>query len=477
MQIRLHDSRRRQVVPLEPIEEGKVGIYTCGQTVYGPQHLGNMRSQLYPDLLRRVLEVAGYDVTHVVNITDVGHLTSDADTGEDKLEAAAAREGRSAEQIAEHWTNQWATDRARLNCLEPHHLPRATAYIDQQVEMAKVLEAKGHAYLIDDGLYFDVSTFPRYAEFAGLDLDELEATGRVDNVAEKRHPADFALWKLTPPGVQRLQEWDSPWGRGFPGWHLECSVMSTDLLGERFDIHTGGIDHLRVHHTNEVAQSECVFDVHPWVNIWLHCEFLNLSGLKMSKSKGHVLVVDTLVEEGIDPLAFRWFFLQAHYRQQQTFTLEQVASAGTAMRRVVDRAVAARDAVGGDTSGASEERTRNLRSAFWDALADDLNAPKALAVVASVLKDRSLTDADRWSLFSDFDRALGLGLASAVASGSAGAADAGGDVDPELADLLARRTQARADKDWASADAIRDELAARGYDVVDTPDGPQLKAR
>ncbi|MGL4831706.1 MAG: cysteine--tRNA ligase [Propionibacteriaceae bacterium] len=465
MQITLYDSRRRELVPFLPIVEGKAGIYTCGPTVYSPQHLGNMRSQLYPDLLRRVLTHEGFEVTFVTNITDVGHLTSDGDTGDDKMELAAKRDGKTADEIAAFYANQWAEDRRKLHCLEPTHTPHATAYIQQQIDLAKLLEGKGHTYVIDDGLYFDVATFPRYAEFAGLDLAGMEATDRVDNISDKRSPADFALWKKTAPGVHRLQEWDSPWGKGAPGWHLECSVMSSDLLGERFDIHTGGIDHLRVHHTNEVAQSEAAYGVHPWVNYWLHNEFLNFSGVKMSKSKGHVMVVDTLVENGIDPLAFRWFFMQAHYRQQQVFTFDLVRSAGVAMQRVIDRSIAARDAVSGQTAPLTG-RAGELSAAFWGHLADDLNAPRALAVVAEILKDQSLSDIERWSLMADADTVLGLGLAEFEVPQRE-------ELDPALAVLIEKRAAARAAKDWASADAIRDELKALGWEVIDTSDGPQ----
>ena len=471
--IHLYDTRRRAIVPFEPIVAGQAGIYTCGPTVYGPQHLGNMRSQLLPDLLRRVLMAAGYDVTFVTNITDVGHLVSDADEGEDKVEAAAARTGQSVEEITGHWTDQWATDRIRLGCLEPDIVPKATDHLPEQIAMIQTLEAQGRTYRIDDGIYFDVSTYPQYADFAHLDLDELEATGRVENVSDKRHPADFALWKLSPPGVHRLQEWDSPWGVGFPGWHIECSAMATAYLGRRFDIHTGGVDHIRVHHTNEVAQSECALELHPWVGIWMHNEFLDLGGEKMSKSKGPSLLVDSLVEEGISPLAFRYFFLQAHYRQQQAFTFELVRAADTALRRLTHHAVAARDAVGGDTTGCDPARTEPLRAAFWAAMADDLNAPRALAVVSTVARSTDLTAADRWSLLADFDRVLGFGLATASDPEQAGDESA----DPRIAGLLAAREGARAAKDWAEADRIRDVLAAEGLEVVDTPDGPQALRR
>jgi len=471
--IHLYDTRRRAVVPFEPVTPGKALIYTCGPTVYGPQHLGNMRSQLLPDLLRRVLRAAGYEVTFVTNVTDVGHLVSDADEGEDKVEKAAAQTGQSVEEITGHWTEQWANDRRRLGMIEPDLVPYASKHIPEQIAMIQTLEAQGRTYVIDDGVYFDTSTYPEYADFAHLNLDDLEATGRVENVSDKRHPADFALWKLSPPDQTRLQEWDSPWGVGFPGWHIECSAMATKYLGRHFDIHTGGIDHVRVHHTNEVAQSECALEQHPWVNIWMHNEFLDVGNEKMSKSKGHVLTVDTLVEEGIDPLAFRYFFFQAHYRQQQNFTIDLVRSAGTALRRIVHHAVAARDAVGGDASGADAARIEPLRAAFWEALADDLNGPKALAVVASVARDAELADADRWCLLADFDRVLGFGLAEAT---DPEAADDSAD-DPRIAALLAERTAARVSKDWAEADRIRDVLAAEGLEIVDTPDGPQARRR
>ncbi|MBI2709424.1 MAG: cysteine--tRNA ligase [Actinobacteria bacterium] len=471
--IRLHDTRRRRLVPLEPLVPGHVGIYTCGPTVYAPQTLGNMRSQLYPDLLRRVLRAAGLDVLHVVNITDVGHLTDDASAGDDKMEEAARRTGQSAAEIAAHWTQQWLTDRRRLACCEPDVLPRAADHIPEQIALVRTLEAKGHTYVIDDGVYFDVATFDRYAEFAGLDLDELEATGRVENVDAKRHPADFALWKRTPPGVRRQQEWDSPWGRGFPGWHIECSAMSTRYLGTRFDIHTGGVDHIRVHHTNEVAQSESAYDVHPWVSIWLHNEFLELGSVKISKSKGHVLVVDSLVERGIEPLAFRYFFFQAHYRQQQAFSFEAVEAAGTALRRLVHHAVVAREAVGGDPTGGDPGRCDPRRRSFWSALADDLNAPRALTVVWDVIRGAELTAADRWSLLADFDRALGFGLAEATDPEAATAAGS----DPRVDGLLAEREAARRTRDFTTADRIRDDLAAEGIEVVDTPAGPTWRRR
>jgi cysteinyl-tRNA synthetase len=422
-----------------------------------------MRSQIVPpDLLRRVLLAAGYEVTHVINVTDVGHLVSDADEGDDKIEAAAATTGQTAAEIAATYTRQWEDDRRRLGCLEPDVEPRAADHIPQQIAMVQALEDRGHTYVIDDGVYFDVSTFSRYADFAGLALDELATSGRVDHVESKRHPADFALWKLTPPGVQRQQEWDSPWGRGFPGWHIECSAMSTEYLGDRFDIHTGGIDHVRVHHTNEVAQSESVLDVHPWVQVWMHNEFLDLGGVKISKSKGHALVVDSLVERGIEPLAFRYFTLQAHYRQQQAFTWEAVESAATALRRLVGHATAARDAGGQPDPAKVEPHLRR----FWSALGDDLNAPQALAAVWDVVRADDLSPADRWAALADADRALAFGFAEAEAPDR----DETGS-DPRIDGLVAQRQAARAAKDYATSDRLRDELTAEGIELADTADG------
>jgi cysteinyl-tRNA synthetase len=472
--LQLYDTRRRAVVPFEPLVAGKASIYTCGPTVYAPQTLGNMRSQFTPDILRRVLLADGYDVTFVTNITDVGHLVGDGDEGDDKVEKAAAQQGKTAEEIAAHWTHQWATDRRRLGMLEPDHLPKATEYLPQQIALIEQLEANGHTYRIDDGIYFDVSSFPGYADFAGLDLNEMEASGRVDNIADKRHPADFALWKFSPEGSKRLQEWASPWGVGFPGWHIECSAMSTDLLGVQFDIHTGGVDHIRVHHTNEIAQTECALGVHPWVPVWMHTEFLNLGAEKISKSKGHVLVVDTLVDEGIEPLAFRYFLLQSHYRVQQAFSIDLVRSAGTALRRLVHHAVAARDEVGGATTDlVAGSRAAGLRDDFWAALRDDLNTPKAMSVASTVAREAELTAAERWTLLADFDRVLGFGLADATDP------DASGDVsdDSAIAAKLADRQAAKAAKDFATADAIRDELAAQGIEIIDTPDGPRARRR
>jgi cysteinyl-tRNA synthetase len=461
----LYDTRTRRKRPFEPLEPGHVRIYTCGPTVYAPQHVGNLRSQLFADLLKRAFLAEGLRVTHVINVTDVGHLTGDADAGEDKLERAARETGERAAEIAERITRQWLRDRARVGCLPPEVLCRATDHIPEQIELVRTLEQKGYTYRIADGIYFDTSKFARYADFARLDLSAQAAGARIGDVPGKRQPADFALWKLTAPGVRRQQEWDSPWGRGFPGWHLECSAMSIRYLGTRFDVHTGGVDHVAVHHTNEIAQSECALDVHPWVSFWLHNEFLDLRGEKMAKSTGNVCLLDDLVARGFPPLAFRYFFLQAQYRQQQTFTDDAMEAAATGYDRLLAQAAEVRGAAGEPDPG----RIAALRERFRDAIRDDLNAPRALAVAWEAARSRELAPAERAALLRDFDAVLGLDLGAALPRAEQR------ESDPRVDRLVAEREDARRRRDFAAADRLRDALAAEGVAVEDTPSGPRWR--
>jgi cysteinyl-tRNA synthetase len=322
-------------------------------------------------------------------------------------------------------------------------------------------------YRIEDGLYFDVSKFPRYAELARLDLVQQLGGRRIEDVPGKRHPADFALWKLAKPGVRRQQEWDSPWGRGFPGWHIECSAMSTKYLGRQFDIHTGGVDHLPVHHTNELAQSETALDVHPWVNVWMHEEFLDFRGEKMSKSKGNVALLQDLVDQGVLPLAYRYFFLQAHYRKQQTFTDEAIVAADRGYRRLVASALPLRAADGAP----DPTRSAPWRERFRAAVRDDLNAPRALAVAIEMLRDEALAAAERRALLAEFDAFLGLDLLTAELPPEVQ------ERDPRIDALVAEREAARRRRDFREADRIRDALAAEGVTIDDTPQGPRWRRR
>lgn len=461
----LYNTRARRKERFEPLEAGHARVYSCGPTVYAPQHIGNLRPYLMADLLRRALEAEGLRVTHVINITDVGHLTDDADAGEDKIESAAARSGRTAAEIAALYTEQWQMDRRRVGCLEAHVYCKATDHVPEQIALAQRLEAKGYTYRIEDGLYFDTSKFPRYAEFARLDLAGQEAGARIGDVPGKRHAADFALWKLPAPGVKRQQEWDSPWGRGFPGWHLECSAMSTKYLGAPFDIHTGGVDHIPVHHTNEIAQSECALDLHPWVRFWVHNEFYDLGGEKISKSKGHVLVLQDLVGRGFEPLAFRYFFLQGHYRQQQAFTLEAMEAAAIGYRRLLSVAAEVRDAAGVP----DPEALAPYRARFREAVRDDLNAPRALAVAWEVARSADLGPSQQRALLLEFDGFLGLGLATEVPRAAVR------ESDPRIDAQVAEREAARKRRDFAAADRVRDALAGEGIVIEDTPAGPRWR--
>ncbi len=459
----LYNTRTRRKEAFRPLEPGHARVYTCGPTVYSAQHLGNMRPVLFADLLVRALRMTGLQVTHVINVTDVGHLTQDdIDAGEDKMEKAARESGRSAADVAAEYTRQWLDDRRRLNIPDPDVLCRATEHIPEQIAMIRQLEDKGYSYRLEDGIYFDTAKFPRYAEFAGVDPEPADGESRIGEVSGKRHPADFALWKFAARGVQRQQEWDSPWGRGFPGWHIECSAMSTKYLGERFDIHTGGVEHVRVHHTNEIAQSECALDVHPWVQVWMHEDWIVFEGEKMSKSLGNIYVLQDLVDQGHPPLAFRYFFLQAHYRKQQNFQDDAMAAADRGYRRLLGQAAAVREAEGAPDEAAAAP----LRERFRAAVFDDLNAPQALALAGEVARDAGLAPATRRALLLEFDAWLGLDLVAADPP------TAEQEADPRIDALVAEREAARAARDWATADRIRDALAAEGVTLEDSPDGP-----
>jgi cysteinyl-tRNA synthetase len=462
----LYNSLSRTKEPFEPREPGRASVYSCGPTVYSRQHIGNLRPYLFADLLRRALLAQGLAVRHVINVTDVGHLTDDADSGEDKMEVAAAKTGRRAEEIAAEYTAQWLRDRRLLNCADPDVLCRATDHIPQQIDMIRRLEEKGYTYRIADGVYFDVTKFTRYAELAQLDLAAQGAT-RIGDVEGKRNPADFALWKFAPPGVRRQQQWDSPFGAGFPGWHIECSAMATHYLGRQFDVHTGGIDHLKVHHTNELAQSECALDVHPWVSIWMHEDFLLFDGEKMAKSKGRIYVLDDLVAQGFLPLSFRFFFLQAHYRKQQAFTDESMAGADRGYRRLLAQTVPLRGAAGAPDAAAIAP----WRERFRDAMNDDLNAPRGLAVAVEAAREESLSPASRRALLEEFDGWLGLDLLTADVSNDAQ------ESDPRIDALVAERQAARKRRDFAGADKIRDDLAAEGIAIEDTPQGARWRRK
>ncbi|TKD50815.1 cysteine--tRNA ligase [Sphingomonas baiyangensis] len=464
--LRLYNSLTRSIEPFAPIDPAEVRVYTCGPTVYNYQHIGNMRAFLFADTLGRVLRWKGHGLRHIINITDVGHLTSDADAGDDKMERAAAEQAKSIWDIAAHYTEAFKRDVARLNITPPAEWTVATDYVPQMIAFAEAI-ADRHCYRLDSGLYFDVSTVPDYGRLARAATDTGES--RIDPVSGKRNPQDFAIWRTSPPGEQRQMEWDSPWGRGAPGWHLECSVMSHAQLGHPFDIHTGGIDHREIHHPNEIAQNQAFCgcaDAQPGFTgalMWMHNNFLVDRGGKMSKSAGGFLTLQTLVDRGIHPLAYRLMCLSAHYRSELEFSWEGVISAQTRLKRLVKSVEKLRAAPDKPSRGDAGP----YRAAFDAALADDLNTPRALPVLDALLADKALSPADRLARMEAFDAVLGLQLGTITrADLRVTPADAGIAPDAIEARLGDRRT-ARAEKDFARSDAIRDELTAAGVDVMD----------
>ncbi|MFZ2804016.1 MAG: cysteine--tRNA ligase [Patescibacteria group bacterium] len=454
---KLFNTASRSVEDFTPLVPGHVGMYSCGPTVYWDAHIGNMRSYVMEDVLQRTLEIDGFEVKRVMNITDVGHLTDDADAGEDKMEKASAREGRSAQEIADTYTKRFLEDATKLNIAIPHapYLCKATDHIPEQIELIKILEQKGFTYRISDGIYFDTSKFPAYGSFSGQKLEEKEEGARVAANPEKRNKSDFALWKFSPKDSKRQMEWESPWGIGFPGWHIECSAMSHKYLGQPFDIHCGGIDHIPVHHENEIAQSVAAYGV-KLSDYWMHVEFLLVDGQKMSKSLGNVYTVSDLITKGFDPLALRLFFLGAHYRQKQNFTWEALSASQSALNRL--RALSRE----WDAPTILDVETE---IEFLAAIDDDLNTAKALAVMWKCV-DADIPSGAKAASLLWMDEVLGLSLDSVVSQPVA--------VPQDIKLLAQERDEARANQDWATSDKVRSELEAKGWTVEDTKDGQKL---
>lgn len=474
--MQLFNTMSRQVEEFVPRQAGKVGLYACGPTVYDFAHLGHLRKYTLDDVLIKTLRHAGYSVTHVENVTDVGHLTSDGDTGEDKLEKGAKKYGKTAWEVAKEFEAYFWRSMEIMGNATPEVICRATEHIAEQLAMVEELESKGHAYVIPgDGVYFDTSTFPEYGQLARLDLDAQQAGARVEMIVGKRHPADFALWKFERPGEDRAMSWPSPWAdRSFPGWHIECSAMSMKYLGNQFDIHTGGIDHIPVHHPNEIAQAEAATGKKPFVKYWVHHNFLRINGEKMSKSAGNFYTIDDVLDKGFSPQALRLLFLGAHYRSELNFTWDSLAGAQKAWERLVgswqELQLDQPKKISTNATAVSQYRQQ-----FFQALEHDLQTPEALAVLWSMLKDNELAAEDKKQLLLEFDQVLGLQI-EAQASTFAKNIEA---VDPEtlpteIQKLVIKRAQARQSKDFSLADQLRDELLTKGYVVVDSNDGQRL---
>ena len=475
--MKIYNSLSKKVENFKPIEEGKVKMYTCGPTVYDYASIGNFRSYTVSDLLVRALKYEGYEVSYVMNLTDVGHLTGDndgdADTGEDRMEKGAKREGKTAWVIAQFYIDAFLRDYKKLNLTEPKIFTRATEHIDEQINLVRELEKNGFTYKTSDGIYFDTKAFEektgkKYGELS--DLDEIKEGARVQAHPEKKNARDFALWKLSPlrqgfegQAGKRQMEWESPWGLGFPGWHIECSAMSMKYLGNHFDIHAGGEDLKQTHHPNEVAQSEGATG-ETFVNYWVHVAFLKVDGKRMGKSLGNAYTVDNIEEKRIDPLALRYFYLSGHYREVLNFTWEALESSENALKKLRDFVAANKNKTDRNMlSKEKDEKVNEFRDEFRGYVMDDLKMPQALAIVWKAIKSNIPTP-DKVDLLYSFDEVLGLGLREFEFS-----------VPSEIKDLLAKREDAKKNKNFAESDKLREEIESKGFRVEDTVDGARVK--
>lgn len=460
MQLKLYNTLGRKKEVFKPIKKGKVGLYSCGPTVYLYQHIGNLRSYIFADVLKRVLVYDGYKVKQVMNVTDVGHLTSDADEGEDKMEKAAKKEGKKAQDIADYYWKTFRDDFKKLNISEPDVWCKATKHIKEQIDMVKKLEEKGFTYKTSDGIYFDTSKLKDYCELALLKKEGLQAGKRID-LGEKRNKTDFALWKFSEKPGSRQQEWDpkdfgADWPIGFPGWHIECSAMSSKYLGEQFDIHTGGEDHIPVHHTNEIAQSEATFGKKPWVRYWLHGAFLTSKGEKISKSKGGLYTIEELEEKGYHALDYRYFCFSAHYRTQLNFSLKNLDSAKNALQRLRNIIAEIKE---------DKKIDKKYLEMFEKAINDDLDMPKAVAVLWELVRDKGAEG--KIKTIKEMDKVLGLDLLKKEKV----------KIPASIQKLIDEREQARKDKDWNKADSIRTEIEKKGFVLEDSKDGVKVKKK
>lgn len=462
--MKLYNTLTRKVEEIKPQHPPGINVYTCGPTVYDYAHIGHWFTYVRADTLIRTFKAGGFKPKWVMNVTDVGHLVSDGDEGEDKLQQKARREGKTAQAIAEFYTKDFMDGMKQLNMLKPDYIVKATEHIEEQIDLIKKLENKGYTYVVDDGVYYDTSKFPHYADFARLDLDEQQAGARVIRNPQKRNAQDFALWKFSPKDVKRDMEWDSPWGKGFPGWHIECSAMSMKYLGDTLDIHTGGIDHVPVHHTNEIAQSEAVTGKR-FANCWMHSNHVTVDGEKISKSVGNGITLQDIAKKGISPQAVRMHILESHYRSQSKFNWDSLVAAQNRLRDL--RAMSAlRWQAPKVTSDTGTFALLDVPIQIFNRLADDLDTPQALAYLSEVstqlqvvLIEQDMVDHFE-AMLQGIDDLLGLDLMLE------------GDITDEQKRLISERSKARDAQDWARADTVRDALLQQDISVRDTAHGP-----
>lgn len=455
MAIKFYNTLHRKKEEFKPIKKGRVGLYTCGPTVYDFSHIGNLRTYIFEDILRRTLEYNGYKVRQVMNITDVGHLTSDEDIGEDKVEKAAREKKKSAWQIAEFYTKQFKKDIIALNIEPADVMPKATDHIKEQIALIKKLEQKGFTYKTSDGIYFDTSKFKNYGKLGKIDIKGLKKGARVKE-REKKNLTDFALWKFSPKEGKRQMEWKSPWGVGFPGWHIECSAMSAKYLGQPFDIHTGGIDHIPVHHQNEIAQSEAAYNK-PLANYWMHGEFLVAKQKKMAKSEGAFITLNILKEKGFNPLAYRFFVLGTHYRKPLNFSWKALEAGEKGLKNLYNQLRNLGNKVG--------KINKEYKNKLLKKINNDLNTPQALAVAQKILKSK-LSNGDKLATLLDFDKILGLRLRKAIKPIK---------IPKKIKGLAEKREKLRKEKKWSEADELRQQIKKLGYQIEDTKKGPVVK--
>jgi len=461
--IKFYNTLHHKKEIFRPLHDKKVGIYTCGPTVYWYAHIGNLRTYIFEDILVRVLKYNGYKVKRVMNITDVGHLTSNADTGEDKLEKGAKREKKTVWQIADFYTKTFKKDLKRLNIIYPDIFIKATDTIKDQINLIKILEKKGYTYKTSDGIYFDTSKLKHYGRLWGKKEIKIKAGSRVKIVPGKKHSTDFALWKFSPKDVKRQMEWPSPWGIGFPGWHTECVVMSIKELGIPFDIHCGGVDHILIHHTNEIAQAEAAYNK-IMARYWLHGEFLVLKKGKMSKSEGHILTIDDLIKKGFNPLSYRYLCLTCHYRKQLVFSLKSLSASQKALNNLYDKVRELIDTPQFKKLNLRKNIIEGYKKRFLSFINDDLNVPRALALVWDLLDDKKANAKEKYHLLIDFDKILGLKLNEIRKL----------TVPLKVKKLVQKREELREKGLWKEADKIRENIKKLGFSIKDTSKGSQI---